>query len=71
MTEEGSTPSFISKGKANLPVPIPISIPFLLTGMKCLTAPCHCSGNKARQLFQDAFEDNYIEIGTGQVIKIN
>ena len=34
-------------------------------------APCHCSGDKARQLFKDAFEENYIEIGTGQVIKID
>ncbi len=34
-------------------------------------APCHCSGDKAHKLFKDAFNNNYVEIGTGQVIKIN
>ena len=34
-------------------------------------APCHCSGDLARKLFKDAFEKNYVEIGTGQVIKID
>jgi 7,8-dihydropterin-6-yl-methyl-4-(beta-D-ribofuranosyl)aminobenzene 5'-phosphate synthase len=32
---------------------------------------CHCSGDKARKLFKDAFENNYVEIGTGRKIKID
>ncbi len=40
--------------------------------MKILkAAPCHCSGDKARNLFKDAFDNNYIEIGTGRTIKID
>ena len=32
--------------------------------------PCHCSGNKARTLFEKHFGKNYITIGAGKVITI-
>ncbi len=34
-------------------------------------APSHCSGDIARKMFKDIYNDNYVEIGTGKVIKIN
>lgn len=33
--------------------------------------PCHCSGQKARSLFEKHFGKNYIDIGVGKVISIN
>jgi len=30
--------------------------------------PCHCSGDKARSLFEKHFGKNYINIGAGKVI---
>jgi 7,8-dihydropterin-6-yl-methyl-4-(beta-D-ribofuranosyl)aminobenzene 5'-phosphate synthase len=30
--------------------------------------PCHCSGHRARSLFQKHFGENYIDIGVGKVI---
>ena len=30
--------------------------------------PCHCSGHKARALFEEHFGENYINIGVGRVI---
>ena len=33
--------------------------------------PCHCSGEKARSLFEKHFGQNYINIGAGKVISIN
>jgi 7,8-dihydropterin-6-yl-methyl-4-(beta-D-ribofuranosyl)aminobenzene 5'-phosphate synthase len=33
--------------------------------------PTHCTGDKAIQLFKDAFGENYIEIGAGKVIEIS
>ena len=33
-------------------------------------APCHCSGDRARQLFQTRFGENYIENGVGKVINL-
>jgi 7,8-dihydropterin-6-yl-methyl-4-(beta-D-ribofuranosyl)aminobenzene 5'-phosphate synthase len=32
--------------------------------------PCHCSGDKARTLFEKHFGENYINIGAGKVITI-
>jgi 7,8-dihydropterin-6-yl-methyl-4-(beta-D-ribofuranosyl)aminobenzene 5'-phosphate synthase len=32
--------------------------------------PCHCSGNKARSLFEKHFGKNYINIGAGKVITL-
>jgi 7,8-dihydropterin-6-yl-methyl-4-(beta-D-ribofuranosyl)aminobenzene 5'-phosphate synthase len=32
--------------------------------------PCHCSGHKARSLFEKHFDTNYINIGAGKVITI-
>ncbi len=32
--------------------------------------PCHCSGDRARQLFQNVYGKNYIEVGVGKVITI-
>jgi len=32
--------------------------------------PCHCTGEKARLLFAEHFENRYINIGVGKVVKI-
>jgi 7,8-dihydropterin-6-yl-methyl-4-(beta-D-ribofuranosyl)aminobenzene 5'-phosphate synthase len=32
--------------------------------------PCHCSGEKARSIFKEHFENNYIDIGAGKVITL-
>ena len=32
--------------------------------------PCHCSGDNARNSFNEVYSDNYIEIGVGSVIQI-
>jgi 7,8-dihydropterin-6-yl-methyl-4-(beta-D-ribofuranosyl)aminobenzene 5'-phosphate synthase len=34
-------------------------------------APCHCSGDNARQLFKKVFGENYIEIGAGKSIELS
>ena len=34
------------------------------------SAPSHCSGNSARNLFKEAYHNNYIETGTGKIIEI-
>jgi 7,8-dihydropterin-6-yl-methyl-4-(beta-D-ribofuranosyl)aminobenzene 5'-phosphate synthase len=34
------------------------------------TAPCHCSGDRCRQLFRLEYQDDYIENGVGKVINI-
>ena len=33
-------------------------------------APCHCSGNRARQLFQKAYGEGYIDAKPGSVIQL-
>ena len=33
-------------------------------------APCHCSGDLARKLFNEAYEDNFILAGVGKRIKV-
>jgi len=33
-------------------------------------APCHCSGDKARRLFGERFEEDYIESGVGKRVPI-
>jgi len=33
-------------------------------------APCHCSGDRCRQLFEQEYKENFIENGAGKVIKI-
>ncbi len=33
-------------------------------------APCHCTGDKARKLFREAFKEDYIEVGVGKTILI-
>ncbi len=32
--------------------------------------PCHCSGDKTRELFKKEYQDNFIENGVGKIIKI-
>jgi len=34
-------------------------------------APCHCSGDLARQLFKQEYQDNYLEVGVGKSIKLS
>jgi len=34
-------------------------------------APCHCTGEKARSLFEKHFGENYINIGAGKVITLS
>ena len=33
-------------------------------------APCHCSGDRARRLFEERYGDNYIESGVGRMIPL-
>lgn len=33
-------------------------------------APCHCSGDRCRELFKQEYQEDYIENGVGRVIKI-
>lgn len=33
-------------------------------------APCHCSGDRARELFKESFGENYLENGVGRVINL-
>ncbi len=34
-------------------------------------APCHCSGDKARAIFKQKYNEHYIEIGLGKVLNFN
>ena len=34
------------------------------------TAPCHCSGDRCRELFKEEYGDNFIGNGVGKVINI-
>ena len=33
-------------------------------------APSHCSGDNAREIFKDAYKDDFVDTGTGKAIKI-
>jgi 7,8-dihydropterin-6-yl-methyl-4-(beta-D-ribofuranosyl)aminobenzene 5'-phosphate synthase len=33
-------------------------------------SPCHCSGDKARHIFEAAYRDNYLKIGVGRIITL-
>ena len=33
-------------------------------------APCHCSGDRCRELFKEKYQDNFIENGVGKIINI-
>jgi 7,8-dihydropterin-6-yl-methyl-4-(beta-D-ribofuranosyl)aminobenzene 5'-phosphate synthase len=33
-------------------------------------APCHCSGDRCRELFQEEYKENFIENGVGKIIEI-
>lgn len=33
-------------------------------------APCHCTGDKAIQLFEQEYKDDFIKNGVGKIIKI-
>lgn len=33
-------------------------------------APCHCSGDRTRQLFKEEYKDDFIENGVGNIIEI-
>lgn len=33
--------------------------------------PCHCSGDKARKLFQEAYGEKYLQVGAGRIIIIS
>ena len=34
------------------------------------TAPCHCSGDRCRELFKEEYGENFIENGVGKIINI-
>ena len=40
---------------------------FRKAGVLC-AGPCHCSGDRARQLFSEAYGENYVELGVGSVV---
>jgi len=33
--------------------------------------PCHCTGDKARQLFEQDYQENYIDVGVGKIMTPN
>jgi len=33
-------------------------------------APCHCSGNRCRELFEQEYKDNFVSNGVGKIIEI-
>ena len=33
--------------------------------------PCHCSGERARELFEEAYGENYIDNGVGKIINLD
>jgi len=33
-------------------------------------APCHCSGDRTRQMFEDAYGDDFIRVGVGKKLTI-
>jgi len=33
-------------------------------------APCHCSGNRCRELFKKEYKENFIENGVGKIIEV-
>ena len=35
-----------------------------------ITAPCHCSGDRTRELFKEEYGENFIENGVGKIINI-
>jgi len=52
----------------------PVQINRIIKGLKNLgvakVAPCHCSGDIARNLFEKAYGNNFILSGAGKIIKI-
>jgi 7,8-dihydropterin-6-yl-methyl-4-(beta-D-ribofuranosyl)aminobenzene 5'-phosphate synthase len=42
---------------------------FRVRGIKKV-APCHCSGDRARELFKAEFGDDYVEVGAGAVLTL-
>jgi 7,8-dihydropterin-6-yl-methyl-4-(beta-D-ribofuranosyl)aminobenzene 5'-phosphate synthase len=42
---------------------------FRLLGVQKV-APCHCSGDRMIQLFEDVYEDQFVKIGTGTILTI-
>ncbi|MBE0425895.1 MAG: MBL fold metallo-hydrolase [Nitrospirae bacterium] len=42
---------------------------FMKLGVRYV-GPCHCTGDKARQLFEKEYQRNYIDAGVGKVIDI-
>lgn len=33
-------------------------------------APCHCSGDLTRELFQEVYGENFIEAGAGKIVEL-
>ncbi|MCK4391956.1 MBL fold metallo-hydrolase [Candidatus Bipolaricaulota bacterium] len=33
-------------------------------------APCHCSGDLTRELFQEVYGENFIEVGAGKIVEL-
>ena len=33
--------------------------------------PCHCSGDTARELFKETYQDRYLDLGVGRVIRVS
>ncbi len=42
-----------------------------LRGLTKFIAPCHCTGNKAQEIFYETFKEDYIEIKTGLRFTLN
>ncbi len=52
----------------------PLQIKGIVNGVKSegvtVVAPCHCSGDAARRLFEKSFGENFILIGVGKVLEL-
>ena len=33
-------------------------------------APCHCSGDLARNIFKEEYKDDYVDVGVGKEVKV-
>lgn len=69
-----NTTTYLVLGGFHLCWTNPVQITRIIKGLKKLgvvkVAPCHCSGDIARNLFEKAYGNNFILSGAGKMIKI-
>ena len=69
-----NTNTYLVQGGCHLCLANPVQISRIIKGLKeqgvVKVAPCHCSGDIARNLFKKAYGNNFIFSGAGKKIKI-